>query len=310
MQKSGRVYTIELWRFFFCIAVLGLHVGTMFDLPVFTAGYLGVEFFFILSGYGIGTYYVKHMEQKQFSKQFYELGLYIGKRLKQLYPLYFVALLSVLIMRMVSQDWGMSGLFTYMKSGYAEFLMMQCGPMGGEVLISADWYVAAVFWAGIITLLLLILTGKTGGILICPLVGIGIYAYYLKLICKIDVIFSYHAVLRGIAGVCLGIFLCFLLRFLEERNMTEKLWAHKVFSCGCYILANIALLGTVIYMYAGHRGWKDFLVIGIYVISLFLLLATKVQPGERVERIFKGIGKTTYPIYILHMPVLELLKLL
>ena len=83
-----------------------------------------------------------------------------------------------------------------------------------------------------------------------------------------------------------------------------------MFSYGCYILANVALLITIIYMYAGHRGWKDFLVIGVYFVSLFLLLMTKVQLTEKTEHIFKVMGKTTYPIYILHMPVLELLKLL
>lgn len=309
-QKAGRVYIIELWRFFFCLAVLGFHVGAMFDLPVFTAGYLGVEFFLVLSGYGIGMFYMKNMKGKEVGERFYELGIYIGKRLKQLYPLYFLAITIMLFIRTVSEGWGISDVISYLKSGYAEFILMQCGPMGGEVLISADWYVAAVFWAGVIALLILTFAGKAGGLFICPLVGTGIYIYYFKLICKIDVIFSYHAVLRAVAGVCCGVFICFILDSLQESGVSDKLQSHKKLCITAHVVAQIALTLVIGYTISGHRGWKDFVVIGVYVVTLFLLLLTGVRFGEKAERVFKMLGKTTYPLYILHMPVLKVVELL
>lgn len=310
MQKSERVYTIELWRFFFCLAVLGFHIGAKFDVSVFTAGYLGVEFFLILSGYGIGMFYMKYMKGKKLGERFYELGIYIGKRLKQLYPLYFLAIISMLLIRTVSEGWGIRDVISYLKSGYAEFILMQCGPMGGEVLISADWYVAAVFWAGIIALLVLVFTGKAGGLIICPLLGIRIYAYYFKLICKIDVIFSYYAVLRAMAGVCCGVFICFLLDSLQERGIMDKFRSNKKLCKACHIFAEAVLVLVICYTFSGHRGWKDFAVIGVYIITLFLLLFTGVRFGEKAERVFKALGKTTYPLYILHMPVLKMVELL
>lgn len=310
VKKEERVYTIELWRFFFCLAVLGFHVGAMFDISVFTAGYLGVEFFLILSGYGIGIFYMKNMKGKELGERFYRLGIYIGKRLKQLYPLYFLAITVMLFIRTVSEGWGISDVVSYLKSGYAEFILMQCGPMGGEVLVSADWYVAAVFWAGVITLFVLVFTGKAGGLIICPLAGIGIYIYYFKLICKIDVIFSYHAVLRAVAGVCCGVFICFLLDWLQKSGISDKLRVHKGFCIALHELAQAALMLVICYTFSGHRGWKDFVVIGVYVVTLFLLLLTGVRFGEKAERVFKVLGKTTYPLYILHMPVLKVVELL
>lgn len=230
--------------------------------------------------------------------------------MKQLYPLYFLAIISMLFIRVVSEGWGVRDTVSYLKSGYAEFILMQCGPMGGEVLISADWYVAAVFWAGVIALLVLVFTGKIGGLLICLLVGIRIYAYYFLLICKIDVIFSYHAVLRAVAGVCCGVFICFVLDILQEKGISEKFRAHKKLCMAGYVFANAVLMMVICYTFSGHRGWKDFAVIGVYIAALFLLLLTGVQFGEKTERVFKALGKTTYPLYILHMPVLKVVELL
>lgn len=310
MRRSERVYAIELWRFFFCIVVLGFHVGAEFNLPVFTAGYLGVEFFLILSGYGIGIFYKRNIAGKGPGERLYEIGVYIGKRLKQLYPLYFLAIASMLFIRIISENWRLGDIIAYLKAGYSEFILMQCGPMGGEVLISADWYVAAVFWAGIVVLIVLALTGKTGGLVLCPLAGIGIYGYYFKLICKIDVIFAHHAVLRAVAGVCMGVFICFVLDTLQEKEIVDRLREQKRLCMAGHIFAEISLALVVCYTFSGHRGWKDFAVIGVYIIALFLMLLTGARFGEKAECVFKRLGKSTYPIYILHMPVLKVLKLL
>lgn len=310
MRKTERVYTIELWRFFFCLAVLGFHIGAEYVRPVFTAGYLGVEFFLVLSGYGIGMFYIRNIKGKNLGERFYELGIYIGKRLNQLYPLYFLAIISMLFIRVISESWGIGEVISYLKSGYAEFILMQCGPMGGEVLISADWYVAAVFWAGVIVLLILVFMGKVGGLVICPAVGLGIYTYYFRLICKIDVIYSYHAVLRAAAGVCLGVFICFVLDIMQKQGLTEKFRSQKRLCMAGYLFANAVLMLVIFYTFSGHRGWRDFLVIGVYAAALFLLLLTGVQFGKRTEQVFKALGKSTYPLYILHMPVLKMARLL
>ena len=40
-SKPGRDYTVELWRFVFCIVVLGFHFFSKTSYPFFRAGYLG-----------------------------------------------------------------------------------------------------------------------------------------------------------------------------------------------------------------------------------------------------------------------------
>ena len=175
--SQGRDYTVELWRFVFCIVVLGLHFFSKTSYPFFRAGYLGVEFFFLLSGFGIWQFYLKRMAGQKLSDKLYQFGLYIGSRLKRLYPFYFLSLLCMLLLRTWQYRWSISDIIFYLKTGWAEFLMLQCGPLGNEVLISANWYVAAMFMGSILLLCLLMLTGRWGGLFICPVLSLSIYHY-------------------------------------------------------------------------------------------------------------------------------------
>ena len=128
----------------------------------------------------------------------------------------------MLVVRVVTWGWDFAEVCKHIKNGWAEFLMLQCGPLGNEVLISAHWYVAAFFWGSVILLDVLMLTGKIGGYVICPIVSFVIYRYYFNLIGKIDVIYSYHAVLRAVAGLALGVFVGFTAQFLWEHGFGKE----------------------------------------------------------------------------------------
>ncbi len=303
-RRSSRDYTVELWRFIFCIVVLGLHFFVKTKYSFFRAGYLGVEFFFVLSGYGIYSYYIKQMQRKTFSDRLYQFGRYIGMRLIRLYPLYLISLLCMLIFRVLSEGWSLSKVFSYFKQGWAEFCMLQCGPLGNAVLISPHWYVAAFFWGSVILLLLLMFTGKAGGYIACPIISFFIYRYYFHLIGKIDIIYSYHAVLRAVAGLALGVFVGFLSQFLWEK-LFEK--SKMYIRYALYWSANLALLGVVIYTNYGHRSKIDFLIILICMLSVLTLFMTRIPVDKKKKALFARLSGVTYPIYLFQMPVIEML---
>ncbi|MBE5880687.1 MAG: hypothetical protein E7289_00025 [Lachnospiraceae bacterium] len=308
-RKSSRDYTVELWRFIFCMVVLGFHFFIKTKYSYFRAGYLGVEFFFVLSGYGIYSYYVKQMQGKRFGDRLYALGTYIGKRLIRLYPLYLLSLLCMLIFRVVSEQWNLSKIWAYITKGWAEFLMLQCGPLGNAVLISAHWYVAAFFWGSVILICVLMLTGRVGGYVICPLGSVLIYRYYFHLIGKIDVIYSYHAVVRAVAGLALGIFIGFVAQFLWEVSFDKEqgqAWK-KGMRYALYLLANLLLAGVVIYTNFGRRSKIDFLVIAVYAVAVLVLFTVRIPLGEKKKALFARLSGVTYPIYLFQMPIIELI---
>lgn len=299
-KAPKRNYVLELWRFIFCIMVLGFHFFSKIDSRLFHAGYLGVEFFFLVSGYFIGSFYFRQLEDKDFRNRLKSVGHYIISRFKRLYPLYFAALIIMLIIKLLTGQLTFSMLPSTLKDCYAEFFMLQWTPLGNEVLISADWYVPAVFFGGIFFIILLSLTGRVGGYLLAPAISFFLYRYYFLLIGKIDIIIYHHCILRGIAGLGLGIFIYFICS-LVPAIPAKLTWPF-------FILSNLIVMGVFIYSQFGHRSKWDFFIIGLYTLSLFLLMIadTPGMPGS-MQKAFGFLGKTTYPIYILQMPVIELI---
>ncbi len=309
MRKPGREHTVELWRFFFCIAVLGFHFFSKIDSKIFRAGYLGVEFFFVLSGYGIYSFYTQKMKGGRFAERLAQFGYYIGARLIRLYPLYLISLFCMLLVKIIQNHWSVWDVVHYVKSGWAEFLMLQCGPLGNEVLISANWYVASLFWGSVLLLGLLMLTGKVGGYILCPMISFLIYQYYFELIRKIDVIFSYHAVLRAIAGLSLGIFVGFLSNYIYHKwnsqiEGEEKGKKHKSMLV-LYIFANLILSCVFIYTNFGRRSGIDFVVIALYAVAVLMLFVSRIPMDEKKKVLFARLSSWTYPIYLFQMPVIE-----
>lgn len=64
------------------------------------------------------------------------------------------------------------------------------------------------------------------------------------------------------------------------------------------IAATIALLSIAV------AGWAYDALVVIVAFPVLLYWGAAVQPGERVARVFRALGDTSYPLYILHMPVL------
>lgn len=306
-QKPGRDDTVELWRFIFCIAVLGFHFFLKMESSILRAGYLGVEFFFILSGYGLSSYYHKKMQDKALWDRLTQLGYYIGGRIIKLYPLYIISLIFMLLIKIFQNHWSFHEVAAYLKLEWAELIWLQCGPLGNEVLISAHWYIPAMFWGSVMILCILMTAGKLGGLILCPIISIGIYGYYFRLIHKIDVIFSYHAVLRGIAGLALGVFIGFLIEDVLRTKAIKCEFFNGMAAKILYGLANGVLLFVFIYMNFGRRSNWDFVIIGIYAIAIFVLLLIRKPVSAKMSHLCNRLSSLTYPIYILQMPVIEVI---
>nr|MBQ8251795.1 acyltransferase family protein [Lachnospiraceae bacterium] len=301
MRKPGRDYTVELWRFIFCIVVLGFHFCAKINFKFLGAGYLAVEFFFILSGYGIYSYYSRYMEKEKFAGRWYRFGCYIGNRIAALYPMYLLSLILMFCFMSYSRRWGIGQMVSYMKMGWAEFLLLQCGSLAKRILIVPHWYVAALFWGSLLVLLLLMVCGKTAGYIFCPFLSIFIYAYYYRMIGKIDITYSHHAVLRAAAGLMLGVFIGFVLRFVRKwiYRWPEK-WRKVLYVCGNGLMA-----GILVYMMFGRRGAGDFAVICVFTLALLAVFASEILLSTKKKALFQRLSSWTYPIYLFQMPVLE-----
>ncbi len=308
-EKQGRKSVVEIWRIIFCLVILGFHIHAETEWPFFRVGYLGVEFFFLLSGLGIYHGCMKREAEKgktNGGSKMHFFQHYAKTRFLRLYPLYFLSLIAMLIVRMITLPMGPVEALSCLKNCLSEFLMLQCSPVGKEVLISANWYVAVLFWGSLFYVCVYLLFGRKVLLASGLAASILLYAYYFRLIGKIDIIFSYHAFLRALAGLGLGIFLGGLGDLWRSRDKKKAAKPGGIGAVLFSVSANLILAGIVIYTNLGHRSKLDFLVIFLFFISLLLLLGGPDICPERLRPAVKKLSGLTYVVYLFQMPVIEL----
>lgn len=307
-KKTKRNAILEFWRFAFCISVLGFHFFSRIDRKPFCGGYLGVEFFFVTAGYFVAMYYEKKMRQTHFKEKLMATKSYLISRIQRLYPMYACALLLMLAVHFIFGHRSIQQSILTLKNCWAEFFWLQWVPgIGNEVLISAGWFVPSVFFSGLLFILLFFLLGRLTGLVIAPILSVLIYRYYFLLIAKIDVIFSYHSVLRGIAGVGAGIFVFYLVFLLHKILSKLPKWLENAVFTTNAIIGSLILLICFIYTFFAHRSALDFAQIGGYCIGLLLLMAGHIPDiPSKVEDTMIFLGKISYPIYIFQMVIITI----
>ena len=87
--------TLTSLRLFFALMVFGAHcyvVDSSFSTHIFKEGFVGVSFFFILSGFIIAYNYQKKMEERLVTKR-----RFWAARVARIYPLHVLTLLGVAV---------------------------------------------------------------------------------------------------------------------------------------------------------------------------------------------------------------------
>ena len=87
MVKSRRI-DIDVLRAISVISVIIFHL----DKNLFPLGYLGVDIFFVISGYLITKIIIKDLENKKFSFKFFYL-----RRVRRILPAFLVVLFATLL---------------------------------------------------------------------------------------------------------------------------------------------------------------------------------------------------------------------
>ena len=141
--------------------VLGMHaeqnlpMGLESIAPVFARGYLGVDFFFVLSGFIISHVYLESLARPRRDA----VTIFLWHRLIRLYPVH-VTVLAVLValvggLRMAGiplnnpQDWQWESLFWQLTLLHAWGVVPRPGWNGPSWSISAEWFAYLLFplWA-------------------------------------------------------------------------------------------------------------------------------------------------------------------
>lgn len=232
-------YGIEFWRFIFTCIVCLLHFETVYlggGNNIFASGYLGVEFFFILSGFFMMKHALHHDDTAI---------RYITDRIKRLYPPIIIAYCILIINFSIQSKWNVFEIIDEVYAHIWEFLLLTSTGITWEFWNFATWYISALLIVSYFIYWLIKKDEKCFSEFIAPLLIFAIYSWYAIQGKGLD----YHvhwerictsAISRAIGGISIG---C-ISYYVNNKYIPKKI---NKYYCSCIeIIVLILIFSNII----------------------------------------------------------------
>ena len=267
-------YGLNVWKIIFSIVIICGHAFSFFK-----KGYIGVEFFFLTSGF---LMYVSFKSKNQSTIK------YFLNRLKTLYPDYIIAFIIICAI-------GISiGIFTFppIANFIAEILMVQnIGIINGGMNYPA-WYISVLITASPIVYWMLRIMKKKAYTITAIILVLSIFIPYIIICKRLEWWDNIYYIIcpvwfRGFAELLLGTLLAKLSEKLDFKN--------RIFAL---IIEYITVLSVVALMFC-EDPWMDFMGI-VFCSVLIIICANKNSIANNLGQTkpIKALSKITYIIYL------------
>lgn len=289
--KSKRNSAIELLRFVIIMSVVVHHY-----CPISPNGYLGVDFFFVLSGFLLMSHFVARYQPEQ--DAITQAISYTKNKYLKLIPYYLLAfMLSILLS--VAMNKGLT-VGSFVKSAVWELSMMEGFGITQNLLVGPGWYCSSLLIAGFVIYFLLGKFQKNYVFFIAPLSFMIVFTYMalnfgnLNRWMQVDTCIS-TGTLRGFAEMGLG---CMCYQFFDYAR--DKLKNRmKVISS----IIELLCISFILYvMYGKNAQGYDFvcvLVMSTLITSFFI--ANSYLSKLLSNPISQYLGKISVSIYLNHI---------
>ena len=285
---NKRNLAVEFYRFLFSLVVCLFHFRTYVPRTdgqyPFDSGYLGVEFFLLLSGVFLAQAAEKNSEISSG-------GAYFLQRYKRLYPQYLITVLCLAVLRIF-----VIGNLTFekwLREGVAEILMFQSVGTG-NLLSLVLWYPSAILLASF-CLYSLRTWNKKFCQIVFPIAAFGIFSALIQANGSINVTFSYHYLFsdglwRALAGMMFGCICYDIIVWFRNFNFAGKKLMFTLIE-----LVLLAAMGTILYL---PRYWESLAMVLFAVFIVLILSQTSYLSDLLNNRVSRYLGKISYAVYL------------
>ena len=312
ITQRERNKSIEMYRFLFSIVIAFYHYRSMIGGSFFSAGYVVVEFFFILSGFLIAATLSKRINiTQEYDVGASSLSFIVGK-IKNLYPHY---LFSVIVYYFVSVAFLNNYTFkTVLRYGLSEVLLLKMTGIFNTDFNGngADWYVSALMIASFLLGYLLLRYKNSFLYFIAPSLSIGLYTYLYNNYGHLGTIFSFRlntfsGTLRAIAGMSLGCICYCIYNYINVHYnvMTKR---SEVQATILEICCLIIIFGR---FFITAKTSIDFMLLPVFS---YLIIATFLKAGF-ISKLFDNnislrLGGLSYAIFLNHSIIRDIFKVI
>lgn len=268
-------------------------------------GFLMVELFFMLSGFGMYMGYFSRIQAREI-----RFGEYLVKRLRKIYPLFFRTLFLVCVLE-VCHIWLAGELFVYPNFDlwhlFLNLILCQDGIFGTEWSFnSPSWcisicFINYMFFYGIVYFF----RSRKG--VAATYAGLGILGI-IVLMAGLDFPFLInYQMARGLAGFSMGVLLATAYEMAGQSNIMVNSKSNAHFDTKIIGYGSFAILLVLYVLYIFTREPSDYMQLTfILVTGPAIIMSILYVPW--LNRLlswsgFKDFGALSLGIYLFHFPV-------
>lgn len=301
-KESKHNGIISFWKFMFSIMIVIYHLklATNDKNVILKSGYIGVEFFFIVSGYLMTKGALNKKEDtSDIGKETFQ---YLRNKIKVFFPFMLVAFLITLSINIIFKGYSISNV---VNSVWNLFFLETSGIKTTQV-VAQSWYISAMLISMLILYPFIRKYKKNFVYLIAPIIVIFIGGWisytYGTLNGWQHTGILYKSLLRAFFELALGSILYEVSIKVMEINF------NKIGRC---ILTLVEIIGFVsIFLIANIPNSKyDFIALAFMSISVIIAFTGKTMFYHVANnRLFYYLEKLSLPVYLNHQWVIELVK--
>ena len=310
-KKSGRVASVEFWRFFFTVLVCLYHLEIYFTKgKIFPSGTSAVEFFFVLSGFllalSAGHHFAKHPEPLSPKEASAKATQFVWKKIKAIFPV----LVMTLIIHIALNGGGYSrkGWLDAALNSEWDLLFMVGTPFGyqnGNAPIVPLWFLTALFIAGYIYCYALYRNFHFT-LFAAPVIGVLLYSYFtlnsslvLDFYAKMG--FMTAGTVKAFAEMALGISIYHLYDYLNHKKL-NAIW--QIVLTVLMLFSIFRYFQLTIKVSTGMDNFRRIVYIMIIILLSFLNL-------DEITRILNNgfsrwLGSISMTMYVCHFTLCTL----
>lgn len=317
-QRNG---TIDFLKFVFAVIVIIFHGSGYFtddaSMQIFKSGRLGVEFFFLVSGYMMAVSAEKTIGQKWSGggQKVNNIGCstycFIKNKIKRLLPEIWVAwVISFAAYHVVEKNYGLFDILCDFVKAIPELLLIEQSGIMWKSYNGVTWYISAMIFVMIILYPLILKYRDTFYYIFAPVIFCFLLGFLFQTFGKLTKPAVYSSIafrgfIRGFAEIAGGC-ICYKVSCkLKTYNYTKGMKIlFGVIEWGLYF-------ASIVYMFFHAASKYDFIIVLFLAVSITITLSQSSYDDKVFNRpIFFWLGKYSFSLYLGHAFWRKLINLL
>lgn len=231
--KSARNGKIEFLRFAFCIVIMLFHIGDTVlglsyrlagNISLFSKGYFGVEFFFVVSGY--------LMAASAFKNQSNVISLgsdtfnFMQRKVMAILPYHLIVFAITFVGVCILEQYSFMDITKRFLSAIPNLLLISRSGLANTDILGVEWYISDMLIAMLVLYPLCRRYYDKFTKIVAPVLAVMIVGYLIKTTGTLSGSTAWSGLvaktfLRAVSELCAGVFVFELCRNIKKLNFTK-----------------------------------------------------------------------------------------